>query len=41
MTPSPEQAQRTLKHLQEMSKQFGTIISIENGVGVINVAQTK
>jgi poly-gamma-glutamate capsule biosynthesis protein CapA/YwtB (metallophosphatase superfamily) len=41
MTPSPEQAQLILKHLQEMSKPFGTTISIENGVGVINVAQTK
>jgi poly-gamma-glutamate capsule biosynthesis protein CapA/YwtB (metallophosphatase superfamily) len=38
-TPTPEQAQRILKHLQEISKPFGTTISIENNVGVIHVGQ--
>lgn len=37
---SPEMAQRILKHVQDMSKPFGTTISIENNVGVIRVAQT-
>jgi hypothetical protein len=40
MTPSPEQAQRTLKLVQDLSKPFGTTISIEDNVGVIHVAQT-
>jgi poly-gamma-glutamate capsule biosynthesis protein CapA/YwtB (metallophosphatase superfamily) len=40
MTPSPEEAQRILKLLQELSKPFGTTISIEDNVGVIRVAQT-
>jgi poly-gamma-glutamate capsule biosynthesis protein CapA/YwtB (metallophosphatase superfamily) len=40
MTPSPEQAQRILKLLQDVSKPFGTKISIENNVGVIRVSQT-
>lgn len=40
MTPSPEQAQRILKLVQDLSKRFGTTISIENNVGVIHVAQT-
>jgi poly-gamma-glutamate synthesis protein (capsule biosynthesis protein) len=40
MTPSPEQAQRILKHVQDLSKPFGTKISIEDNVGVIHVAQT-
>jgi poly-gamma-glutamate capsule biosynthesis protein CapA/YwtB (metallophosphatase superfamily) len=40
MTPSPEQAQRILKLLQDVSKPFGTTISIENNVGVIRVAQS-
>jgi len=37
MTPSPEDAQRILKELQEFSKPFGTVISIENNIGVIHV----
>ena len=41
MTPSPEQAQRILKLVQDLSKQFGTTISIEDNVGVIRVAQTQ
>jgi poly-gamma-glutamate capsule biosynthesis protein CapA/YwtB (metallophosphatase superfamily) len=41
MTPSPEQAQRILKHIQDLSKPFGTMISIEGNVGVIHVAQTE
>src|SRR5580704_13449080 len=40
MTPSPEEAQRILKLVQELSKPFGTTISIEDNVGVIRVAQT-
>jgi poly-gamma-glutamate synthesis protein (capsule biosynthesis protein) len=40
MTPSPEQAQRILKHVQDLSKPFGTTISIEDNVGVIRMAQT-
>ena len=39
-TPSPEQAQRILKLVRDLSKPFGTTISIENNVGVIRVAQT-
>jgi len=39
VTPSPEQAQRILKLLQDLSKPFGTTISIEDNVGVIHVAQ--
>jgi poly-gamma-glutamate capsule biosynthesis protein CapA/YwtB (metallophosphatase superfamily) len=41
MTPSPENSQRILKLLQDISKPFGTKISIENNVGVIRVAQTE
>ena len=41
MTPSPEQAHRILKHVQELSKPFGTAISIEDNVGVIHVAQSR
>jgi poly-gamma-glutamate capsule biosynthesis protein CapA/YwtB (metallophosphatase superfamily) len=41
MTPSPEQAHRILKHVQDLSKPFGTTISIEDNVGVIHVAQTE
>ena len=37
MTPTPEEAEGILKQLQEYSKPFGTIISIENNVGVIRV----
>jgi poly-gamma-glutamate synthesis protein (capsule biosynthesis protein) len=40
MTPSPEQAQRILKLVQDLSRPFGTTISIEDNVGVIHVAQT-
>ena len=39
MTPSPAMAQRVLEKLQRISKPFGTKIDIENGVGVIRVAQ--
>ncbi len=39
MTPSPEQAKKILEKVQTISKPFGTNISIENGVGVIRVAQ--
>jgi poly-gamma-glutamate capsule biosynthesis protein CapA/YwtB (metallophosphatase superfamily) len=41
MTPSPAQAQRILKLLQDLSKPFGTTIAIENNVGVIRVAAPK
>jgi len=41
MTPSPEVARQILEKVQTISKPFGTTISIENGVGVIHVAQTK
>ena len=37
MTAGPEDAQRILKEMQEFSKPFGTIISIENNIGVIHV----
>ena len=40
MTPAPAQAQRILKLVQDLSKPFGTTISIEGDVGVIHVAQT-
>jgi hypothetical protein len=40
MTPSPDEAHRILKHVQDMSRPFGTTISIEDNVGVIHVAQT-
>lgn len=38
MTPSPEDAQRILKDIQEYSKPFGTNIAIENNVGVIRMS---
>ncbi len=38
MTPSPDQAQRILKLLQDISKPFGTTIAIENNVGVIRIS---
>ena len=41
MTPSPQQAQRILKLVQDLSKPYGTTIAIENNVGVIRVSQTK
>jgi len=37
LTPSPEEAQRILKEMQEFSKPFGTKISIEDNVGVIRI----
>jgi hypothetical protein len=37
MMPSPEQAQRILKLVQDLSKPFGTKITIENNVGVIRI----
>jgi poly-gamma-glutamate capsule biosynthesis protein CapA/YwtB (metallophosphatase superfamily) len=39
MTPSPEDAQRILKEMQEFSKPFGTTIAIENNVGVIRISE--
>jgi hypothetical protein len=36
-TPSPELANRILRDIQRYSEPFGTVISIENGVGVIRV----
>jgi poly-gamma-glutamate synthesis protein (capsule biosynthesis protein) len=39
-TAPPAMAQRILAHVQELSKPFGTKISIENNVGVIRVNQT-
>lgn len=35
--PSPEEAQKILGHLQDISKRYGTTISIEGGLGVIHV----
>jgi poly-gamma-glutamate synthesis protein (capsule biosynthesis protein) len=40
-TPSPEMARRVLERLQTLSKQFGTTVSIENGIGVIRVASKQ
>jgi poly-gamma-glutamate capsule biosynthesis protein CapA/YwtB (metallophosphatase superfamily) len=37
MTPSPANAQKILKVVQDASKVFGTTIAIENSVGVIRV----
>ena len=37
MTPSPANAQKILKVVQDASKAFGTTIAIENNVGVIRV----
>jgi len=37
MTPSPANAQKILKVVQDASKTFGTTIAIENNVGVIRV----
>jgi poly-gamma-glutamate capsule biosynthesis protein CapA/YwtB (metallophosphatase superfamily) len=37
LAAAPEQAQRILKLVQELSKPFGTAIAIENNVGVIRV----
>ena len=37
MTPSPANAQKILKVVQDASKVFGTTIAIENNVGVIRV----
>jgi len=41
MVPSPEIAKGILEKVQALSKPFGTTMSIENGVGVIRVAQTS
>jgi poly-gamma-glutamate synthesis protein (capsule biosynthesis protein) len=38
LTPSPQQAQRILKNLQDYSKVFGTNIAIQDNVGVIRVS---
>jgi poly-gamma-glutamate capsule biosynthesis protein CapA/YwtB (metallophosphatase superfamily) len=40
-TPRPEIAQSILTKVQRLSQPFGTKIAIENGVGVIRVAQTS
>jgi poly-gamma-glutamate capsule biosynthesis protein CapA/YwtB (metallophosphatase superfamily) len=40
-TPSPEMARRVLERLQALSKQFGTTISLQNGVGVIRIASKQ
>jgi hypothetical protein len=37
MTPSPANAQKILKVVQEASRPFGTTIAIENNVGIIRV----
>jgi hypothetical protein len=37
MTPSPANAQKILKVVQDASKTFGTTIAIEINVGVIRV----
>jgi poly-gamma-glutamate synthesis protein (capsule biosynthesis protein) len=37
-TPSPEDAQRILRDVQQYSRPFGTRISIENNIGIIRVA---
>jgi poly-gamma-glutamate synthesis protein (capsule biosynthesis protein) len=41
MTPSPELAHLILEEVQELSKPFGTKISIENNVGVIHVGSSS
>ena len=41
MTPSPGEAQRILKLVQDLSKPFGTKISIEGNVGVIHLAESE
>lgn len=41
MTPSPEIAQRILAKVQRISKPFGTVITIENNVGVMRVAPAR
>jgi len=38
LTPSPQDAQRILRDVQEYSKPYGTVISIEDNVGVIRIA---
>lgn len=38
MTPSPEVAKRILTEMQDLSKPYGTTITIENNVGVIRIA---
>jgi len=39
-TAPPAMAQKILARVQELSKPFGTTISIENNVGVIRVGPT-
>jgi poly-gamma-glutamate synthesis protein (capsule biosynthesis protein) len=41
LTPNAEFAQATLKKLQELSKPFGTTISIEDNVGVIRIEENS
>jgi len=36
---SPEMARRVLEKVQTLSKPFGTRIAIENGIGVIRLAE--
>ncbi|MDP9563451.1 UNVERIFIED_ORG: hypothetical protein J2740_004663 [Rhizobium nepotum] len=38
MKPSPENAERILRLIQEYSKPFGTEMTIKDGVGYIDVA---
>src|SRR5215831_15081905 len=40
-TPSPEMARRVLERLQPLSKRFGTVVPIQNGIGVIRVASKQ
>ena len=39
MKPSPENAERILRLIQEYSKPFGTEMTIKDGVGYIDVAE--
>jgi poly-gamma-glutamate synthesis protein (capsule biosynthesis protein) len=41
MTPSPAEAQRILKELQDFSRSFGTQIAIEDNVGVIRAKESR
>ena len=41
LTPSPAEAQRILHELQELSRPFGTRISIEDNVGVIRIDASR
>jgi poly-gamma-glutamate synthesis protein (capsule biosynthesis protein) len=40
MTPSPAEAARILKALQDYSRPFGTVIAIDDSAGVIRVAES-